>query len=123
VNTEARIGPAIICLAGGFVIWMGHFLFIYSFTGLACARPDWAGRTLIGQPLIPSVIGIATAVALAALLLVVVRARANSNAAAASAAITDPRFSQQIALGGAGLATIAVLWQGLFSILTVPACY
>ena len=118
--TTERIGTAITCLTGGFLIWLGHFLFIYSFTGLACTRSDWAGRTLIGQPLIPTVIGISTAVALAALVLVVVRNRA---APAASAAITDPRFSRQVALGGAGLAAIAVLWQGLFSILAVPACY
>ena len=120
MTTEPRIGPAILRLAGGPLIWAGHFLFIYSFTGIACARPDWAGSTLMGLPLIPAVIGTSTVVALAALVLVVVRSRA---APAASAAITDPRFSRQVALGGCGLAAIAVLWQGLFSILAVPACY
>ena len=120
MNTEPRIGPAIIGLAGGFLIWAGHFLFIYSFTGLACERPDWAGGMLMGMPLIPAIITLSTAIVLAALLLVVARTRATSRA---PAWITDPRFSRQVALGGAGLAAIAVLWQGLFSILAVPACY
>lgn len=120
MTTEPRIVPAILSLAGGPLIWVAHFLFIYGFTGLACARPDWAGSKLMGLPLIPAVIVIATAIALAALVMVVVRTR---KPRVASAAITDPRFSRQVALGGAGLAAIAVLWQGLFSIVAVPSCY
>ena len=89
-------------LASGVLIWTAHFFFIYGFTGLACAR-GW-------QASLPWTVGIATLLAAAAAALVAVRGlRARDD------------FEQGMAAGLAGLALVAILWEGV-SVVAVGSC-
>ena len=89
-------------LSSGVILWAVHFVAIYGYTGLACARAmersvPWAvgGMTVAGA-------GIA-----AALLARAFPRRSN--------------FEAGIAAGLVGFALLAMLWEGA-SLLMVPAC-
>jgi hypothetical protein len=84
------------------ILWAVHFLAIYGFTGLACAR-GWHGV------LTWSVGGMTLAAALAAGAVIVPAWRRRAD------------FEQGIAAGLAGFALLAILWEGL-SVLMVAPC-
>ena len=96
-------------MLGGLLIWTGHFVFIYGFAGLVCARPAWGwaegGFGVLGTALIA-----ATAAAALAALGVIALARRS-----------EDRFTRRLATAGALLGLLAILWQGTTVLLT-PAC-
>lgn len=87
------------------IVWSAHFLLVYGFTGLACARELSAA--------VPWVVGLASAAALAALLALAVPAGMR--------AARRARLEDVLALGLAGLAMIAVAWESS-SLLWIAAC-
>jgi hypothetical protein len=119
MKEEARFMPTLFFLIGGFAIWAAHFLVIYGYAGLLCARPEWARLQFLDVGAVPLGVAAATTaalLALAVLLAWILRSRARI------AGMTEPRFLPVLSAGGAGLAAIAIIWEGIFSILTVPAC-
>lgn len=123
MRSEPRFLPMTFLMLGGFIVWALHFLAVYGFTGLLCERPDWANHQLFGLSIIDAGIAIATLLALMAIAVLVVFRDVFRKRSGKSVPTTDPAFPGHLALGAAGLGGIAVLWQGLFSILTVPSCY
>jgi hypothetical protein len=117
---EARFTPALFFLIGGFAIWAAHFLVIYSYVGLLCARPEWARLQLMNVGAVP--LGVAASTVVALLALAVLLAWALRGRVRTAGQEMEPRFSLMLSTGGAGLAAIAIVWEGIFSILTVPAC-
>src|SRR3546814_15575902 len=74
----------------GLLIWAAHFLLIYGFAALACAR-GFADVRLLGAGVVPLIVGAATAVAIlavAAMLLLALLGPGKENAAARG----GPRF-------------------------------
>ena len=89
-------------MAAGVLVWAAHFTVIYGFTGLACARAlDRA---------VPWVVGLATVAAAGVLAVFLVRTFHRRAA-----------FEEAMAAGLAGLALLAVVWEGV-SIVAVAPC-
>lgn len=120
MNGEPRFIPTLFFLIGGFAIWAAHFLVIYSYAGLLCARPEWARLQVLNVGAVPLGVAAATIAALfalAVLLMWALRSRVRP-----AGLTVEPRFLPALSAGGAGFAAIAIIWEGIFSILTVPAC-
>lgn len=97
-----------LLLMAGPVVWAVHFLAIYSFTGVICARPalptslvTW-GVTLAGV----------AAIAVLALLFLWVRPRAPD--------ADDRHLVRQVGIGLAALSALAIVWETLPLFLAVP---
>ena len=88
-------------LSSGVIVWAVHFLAIYGFTGLACARAlDRA---------VPWGVGAMTLLAAAGAALLLARA--------------VPRradFESALVAGLAGFALLAILWEGLAVVMVAP---
>ena len=117
---EARFTPTLFFLIGGFAIWAAHFFVIYSYAGLLCARPEWARLQVLNVGAVPLGVAAATIAALLALAVLLVWALRSGTRAGGITA--EWRFLSTLSAGGAGFAAIAIIWEGIFSILTVPAC-
>ena len=96
-------------MLAGLLVWAAHFVFVYGFTGLACARPSW-GWTRHGTDSAETGVAAATLAAALAILAVIRVARRTPDA-----------FSRWLSISGALLAFVAVAWAGL-AILLIPAC-
>lgn len=120
MREEARFAPTLFLLIGGFVIWAAHFLVIYSYTGLLCSRPEWARLQFLNIGAVP--LGVAAATTAALLALAVLLAWVLRNRGQTAGTTAEPRFVSILAAGGAGIAAIAIFWEGIFAILIVPAC-
>jgi hypothetical protein len=119
---EPRFTPAFILLLSGFIAWVVHFLAIYGFTGLLCARPEWAAIRIAGIGIVPFGIGLLTAIALAGLVAVIAANGLLAIRRPAGGTWPDVPFYGRIIQGGALLGGLAIIWQGLFTILFAPYC-
>lgn len=122
MRTEPRFLPAMLFMLGGFIIWSVHFLLIYSFTGLVCARPEWAAVELAGLKLASFGVVVLTLLMLGVLAGLVKYAGLFGTAASYGGQITPSGFPRYLALGTAALGALAIIWEGLISVLLVPAC-
>ncbi len=114
----SRFTHATFRMLSGLMIWAAHFLGIYIFTALACAR-RFAEASWLGIGVVPWVIGTATLAAAAATLVVI------------GLAVRDTRFSTSrnntssfvpwMTAAFGGLALVAILWEAL-PVLLVPTC-
>jgi hypothetical protein len=104
----------ILLLFAGPLVWAVHFLAIYGFTGVVCARPgaggpQWLGLGWTGWAIVA--LGGVAVLALAACL----RARPRSGS-------PDNRaFLRWTALALGALALLAIAWETL-AVFLVPAC-
>lgn len=101
-------------LFSGPIIWALHFLFIYGFTGITCARPalrqDWLGLSLTAWAVI-----LASIVAILAIVLVNIRRWRTD---------IEPSniiFTQWTATALAILAVVAIIWEAV-PVFLIPAC-
>lgn len=117
---EARFTPTLFFMTGGFAIWAAHFFAIYGYTGLLCARPEWARLQILNIGVVP--LGVAAATIAALLALAVLLAWTLQSDVWPAGPAGERRFLLVLSAGGAGLAAIAIVWEGIFSILAVPAC-
>jgi hypothetical protein len=108
ISTSTRVA---LRMVSGALIWAVHFIAIYGFTSLACAR-GLATTQWLGIGIVAWTIGAATMIALAAAVAVIV-----------SATRTAPvnGFTEWITAGVAALAALAIVWEALPAIM-VPAC-
>ena len=112
-------GRLVEMLAGP-LIWAAHFLFIYIFQALACAR-GFAGVSLLGTGIVPLTVGMATAVAAVATVLMLFRAMRDLGAIGPATEQDAERFMNWMTAAGAGLSLVAILWDGL-PVLLLPSC-
>jgi hypothetical protein len=108
-------------MLSGLLIWAVHFVVVYGFTGLVCARPGWARLTIGGWELIPFGITLATLLALAALIAVPLASSKRINTGPRMENIRAARLQHSIAIGGAVIALIAISWEAV-SALVSPDC-
>ncbi len=111
--SEARFLPQFLLLLSGLIVWAAHFLLVYMFTGLVCARPAWARFEVLGIGLVPFGIGTGTLLAVA-LLLALLRIGWRDGAGDTAG------FLRAVTLGGIGLALVAVLWEALPAVTIAP---
>ena len=95
------------------LVWALHFVAIYGFTGILCARPGanapWLGLSVATWVLIAA--GLAAAAAIVACLAVAPRDAVRENR----------RFMRWVARGLGGLAIVAIAWETM-SVLLIPGC-
>ena len=107
---ESRFTRTALRMSSGIIIWAAHFLAIYGFTALACAR-GFATARWMGIGAVPWMIGVATLIAAAALVALI----------ASAARAANSSFTEWMAAALGGLALIAVAWEAM-AVLMVPAC-
>ena len=95
------------------LIWGLHFVGIYGFTGVLCARPganaSWLGLSVATWVLVAA--GLAAAAAIIACMAVAPRDAARENR----------RFVGRVGRGLGGLALVAIAWETM-AVLLVPGC-
>lgn len=94
----------------GPLAWGAHFLFIYGFTGLACARPSWLDGNLVAW-----VVCGATLAAFLAILLLFLRT------GFAGKPHDCPAFVHWLTLALGGVSILAIAWQTV-PVLLLPPC-
>ena len=105
-------------MLSGLLIWAAHFLVIYVFTALACAR-RFSHIEWLGIGIVPWMIGVATLAAIAATLIVIWLALRDARASTARNTISS--FVPWMTAAFGGLALVAILWEAL-PVLLVPVC-
>ncbi|HET8726376.1 MAG TPA: hypothetical protein VFO41_02595 [Alphaproteobacteria bacterium] len=113
--TERSFNLSFASALSGFLIWAVHFLFVYIFTALACAR-RFADIGVFGVGIVPLAVGLATIVAagsLAAICLVSLRP--------GPAKTPSAHFLRRLTALVAGLSFVAVVWAGVPTLM-VPVC-
>lgn len=108
--------PALLLSLAGLVVWAGHFAVIYAATALACER-DLAGRTLLGLPWLPAMVGIATVAALALFALVLRRSVQGLTAPLMEGGEAEPRFTLWLACSTSAMAGLTVMFQAAPALL------
>ena len=98
----------------GPVVWAIHFLAIYGFTAIACARPD--GR---GTAIVPAFILTVTVAAVAVLGATIVLAMRDHKRSSGPPGVS--RFVHGLTAATAALVIVAVVWEAL-PVLLVPVC-
>jgi len=117
--TGGGFAPRVLLACGGLLIWGAHFLFIYVFAALACARA-FAGMRLIGVGVVPFTIMASTVAAL--LLLAWLSRRAWRVESRVHAIDPDtPRFLRHLGAALAVYSAAAILLQAL-PVLILPVC-
>jgi hypothetical protein len=105
-------------MLSGLLIWSAHFLFIYVFTALACARRfqdlDWLGTNIVSWA-----VGIATVAAVGGIVAVMLPALRVLRHGHSSQGAPDFMRWMTVTFGGLGL--IAIVWESL-PVLLVPVC-
>jgi hypothetical protein len=122
MRTEPRFLPAMFFMLGGFIVWSVHFLLIYSFTGWVCERPHWAAMEFAGLKFAPFGVTVLTLLMLGVLAVAATVAGLFRTGSSYSGQITPSGFPRYLALGSAGLAAVAIIWEGLIPVLLVPPC-
>lgn len=111
---SASFTRVFLLMLSGPIIWAAHFLFVYGFTGIVCARPafhiEWMGVSITAW-----MVSIATLLSIAAIGAVQVRMRKRVPSAG------DQRFVPVMTCMLALLAVVAIVWETLPAFI-VPPC-
>lgn len=108
-------------MMGSLVVWGVHFLGVYIFNALACAR-GFATMQVLGFGIVPLTVTAFTVVALALIGLIMFVAWRRLGPAAGRH-VTEPAgdFMRYITLTLGGLSLLAIVWDGLPALI-VPPC-
>ena len=116
---NGSFAPRVLLACAGLLIWGAHFLFVYVFAALACARA-FASMRLIGVGVVPLAILASTVAAL--LLLAWLSRRAWRGESRVHATDPDtPRFLRYVGAALAIYSAAAILLQAL-PVLIIPVC-
>lgn len=110
----SRFTRATLQMSAGALIWAAHFLVIYAFTAIACAR-GFAGAEWLGLGVVPVTITAATLVAAGVAATMIWTGVRTLHAEAGS------NFVGWMTVGCAALALLAILWETLPAFM-IPAC-
>lgn len=110
----SRFTRATLQMFAGALIWAAHFLAIYGFTAIACAR-GFAGADWLGIGIVPVTITAATLVASSVALAMIWTGIRTLRAD------TGSHFVGWMTTGCAALALLAILWETLPAFM-IPAC-
>ena len=118
---ETGFIPKSLLMVGGMIVWAAQFALIYVFNTLACTR-HFAGFELMGVAVGPLFVMGAALAAVAATLgifLVAFWRRGPARPTQNSSSADD--FMRYTTMTIAGLACVAIIWNGIPSLL-VPPC-
>lgn len=115
---ESHFVGAMLRMLSGLLIWATHFVLLYVFSALACARGFWGWRWL-GIGVVPWFVGVATLAAVAAVLIVAVRSLRYAGGRLPPE--NASRFVHWMTAAIGGLSLLAILWNAM-PVLLVPVC-
>ncbi len=107
----ASFTRSFLLLFSGPIIWTVHFLAIYSWTGVLCARPSWATDRMIVSGIV-----LVSVAAVAAITLIHVRIWMHT-----AQPMADAGFLRRTAAALGLLSALAIVWETLPAYI-VPAC-
>lgn len=108
--SDLRLMPASGYLLGGMILWLAAFTAAYAVAALVCAR-GLADTSVLGLPILPFSIGLATLLALAGTGLIGAAAYRRRTPTADDAGL--PGFVWSVALLVVLMALVAIVWNGL----------
>jgi hypothetical protein len=120
-HAGARRGTArLVALCSGPIVWAAHLAIVYGAHTLLCAR-GYAGQMLLGVPLAPAIVVVATVAALLSLAGVMLAPRLKS-APPRRRADRDPPNSFEVRVMRllALLSAIGVAWAGATAFIIAP---
>jgi hypothetical protein len=106
-------------MTGGLLIWAAQFTIVYGVTAVACAR-GYGDRDLVGMPVVPLAIALATIVGLVSVGFIVLGAWRRQRRLRADAVSIDRFLASSTFLIGV-VSLIAIAWTGLPA-LVLPGC-
>lgn len=109
--TVSPFTRAALLMFSGPLIWGAHFLALYVFTALVCAR-DAGHLRWFGAGIVQWAIGLLTLLGVAVVGMVILRSMHGGK---------EDSFVRWIALTAGGLSVLAMLWEALPAIV-IPAC-
>ena len=117
---EQRFISKMTFMTGGFIIWAVHFVVVYVFNALACAR-FFAGAEVLGLGVVPLTLTVLTVLALLATAWVMMKIY-RWNGPVRGEAHDDPttRFVRHMALTIGALSLLAIFWQGIVTLILIP---
>jgi hypothetical protein len=113
---RARLTPftrVFLSIFAGPIVWAAHFLAIYVFVALACAR-HFGNLQFLGIGIVPWTVGILTVASLAVLAAALWKLPSGSIS-------HDARFVRWLALATGALSALAIVWEA-FPAYVLPAC-
>lgn len=112
--TRSAFIPDFLLIFSGPIVWAIHFVAIYGWTGLICARPGWDTEWM-SLPLIAwGVLGASVvAVAVIAFLAFGLHVERGEE--------ENPRFTRWLTKALAGFSILAIVWETI-PVFLVPAC-
>lgn len=113
-DSETQSALDVLLSALGLAIWAAHFGVVYAANALACER-GWAEERLLGLPLVPTAVALATLAALGGLALVFRASVRGMRPPYDVAGEEEPRFTRWFAAATCALSALAVVFE------TVPA--
>ena len=117
--TEKGFASRLLLASAGLLVWGAHFLFIYVFAALACARA-FADMRLFGMGIVPLAILASTVAALLLLAWLSIRGWLTENRVRAADPDT-PRFLRHLGAVLGIYSAVAILLQAL-PVLVIPVC-
>jgi hypothetical protein len=114
-----RFTPTAFLLCSGLLIWIGNFLFVYTFAALACAW-RFAHVKVFGFDIVrlaSSASSILAALAIVAVMWTMARRLRDEPSSDAHS-----RFVRLVTLGAGGLALLALVWIALPPLLANEGC-
>lgn len=110
----------ILGAVAGMVVWAVHFGAVYGVNAVACAR-GFAGRAVLGLPLVPLLVLGASALALGAVAVVGVRAWRRLHAGLSGEdGEYEPQFTVWMSAAVALLAALAIVWEAVPVLMLRP---
>jgi hypothetical protein len=111
---ERRFGRTAFYIAGGLLLWIANFTFVYAFAAVACAR-GFATQRVLGIGIVLFVTMLMSIIAAVATVWLLVRALRSTTTE------EHAQFLRFVACATCILALIALAWLAL-PVLTVAAC-
>ena len=117
---EQRFLSKMTFMTGGFIIWATHFVVVYVFNALACAR-FFAGVDVLGFGIVPLTLTVLTVLALLATAWVMLKGYGWGGPMRGEAH-DDPssRFVRHMTLTIGALSLVAIFWQGIVTLILIP---
>lgn len=117
--TQPSFAPRLLLASAGLLIWGAHFLFIYIFAALACAR-SFADWRVAGIGIVPLAILVSTAMMLLLLAWLSIHAWRTED----RVRVADPATSRFLQYLGAALAvySVAAILLQVVPTLIIPVC-
>lgn len=110
---------AILWVLSGLIVWSVHFLIVYPFNALACAR-GFATARVFDVDVVPFTILCVTIAALV-LIAAVLSLSAREGMRTANEADAPGRFLQRLALGIGALSAVAIILETV-PVMMIPPC-